>query len=177
MIIDEQTHGSGLARNEGRIDHQNLRIRHGYAKIGQACVQHVAYSAAAQFAGGNLQAAVRLQANGRRGPDDSATHSPIEQCGGGCHQQVPHTHVVSFPRLNIARPGRGPQKNAMSVGRQDRPDWQPGQAPLKPVLGETGARSDKRVHGARDVQKRSKHDEKKDRFTAWSALTGLYKVR
>ena len=110
MMIDEQTHGSGLARNEGRIDHQKLRIRHGYSKIGQARVQHVAYSATAQFAGGDLQAAVRLQANGRRGPDDSATHCPIEQCGGGCHQQVPHTHIVSFPRLNIARPGRGPRK-------------------------------------------------------------------
>jgi len=110
MMIDEQTHHSGLARNEGRIDHQKLCIRHGYSEIEQARVQYVAYIATAQFAGGNLQAAVRLQANGRRGPDDGATHSPIDQCGGGRTQQVPQTHIASFPRLNIARPGRAPKK-------------------------------------------------------------------
>src|SRR5690242_8280405 len=67
MIVDEQTDGSWLAGHKGRIDHQELGIRHGYAEIEQACIQHVADVATAQFARGNLQAAVGLQANRRRG--------------------------------------------------------------------------------------------------------------
>src|SRR6185295_17938454 len=64
VMIDEQTYGSGLARNEGRIEHQKLCVRHGDAEIGQARVQQVADAATAQFTGGKLQAAVGLQTNG-----------------------------------------------------------------------------------------------------------------
>src|SRR5262249_57353102 len=47
VMIDEQAHRSGLARDEGGIDHQKLGVRYGYAEIEQARVQDVAYVATA----------------------------------------------------------------------------------------------------------------------------------
>jgi hypothetical protein len=47
MMKDEETYRPGLARNQRGVHDEKLGVRHGYAKIAQAPIQHRAHVAAA----------------------------------------------------------------------------------------------------------------------------------
>jgi hypothetical protein len=90
VMEDEQLHGSGLARNKHRIEHQKLRVRYRYAKIVQARVQHAADVTTAQGVGRNPHTAVRFQANGRCSTGSTSAQSPRKQGGdSGDRKQTP----------------------------------------------------------------------------------------